>query len=570
MTFPTPLRVALAQFRPVLGDLDANAQRILRFAEAARREGAELLVCPELSLLGYPPDDLLERPALPRALERALQALATALPSGIGVLCGAPECPDVPAAADSDEACGAQARPRPLVYNAAWLLRDGRAEVVARKQALPNFGVFDERRHFTPGGETGAFTLAGMPVRVLICEDLWDDAIAGADGAAALHLVINASPFDQGKRAQRRGLLERRSRATAGPWIYVNLVGGQDELVFDGDTQVWQDGRQINQAVALSEALYLQDLHAPATPAAAEPAAATLLADTAFWGAAPAMSDSELLYRVLCAGIRDYFRCNGFRHIFIGLSGGIDSALVLALAADAVGPQRVTAVAMPSPYTAQMSLDDAQAQARALGVRYRVVPIANLAESFAAALDPWHGALPADATEENIQARARGVLLMAMANKAGGLVLATGNKSEMAVGYCTLYGDMCGGYAPIKDVYKMQVYALARWRNRHHPVIPERVITRPPSAELRPEQTDQDSLPPYAVLDVLLERMIEDELSADAIIAQGFNAADVVKVQGLLRFAEFKRRQAAPGPKVTRRAFGRERRYPITARYPTI
>lgn len=540
------VRVALAQFRPVVGDLAANAARVLGYARAAQREGGQLLICPELALLGYPPDDLLQRPGLPTALEATLNTLAADLPPGVAVLCGAPEFVEQG------------------VHNAAWLLAEGSVQVVARKRALPNFGVFDERRHFSPGEDAGGFSWRGQYFSVLICEDVWDERICGGnDGSPkpVANIVINASPFDRHKRSQRHALLERRSAGSEAPWVYVNAIGGQDELIFDGDTQVWQAGKRINHAAALREGLLFQDL---------EPVDKQWVARPAFWGADPYTSEDALLYRALTVGIRDYFRRNGFQRIFVGLSGGIDSALVLALAADAVGGARVTAVAMPSPYTAQMSLDDAEAEARALGVEYRVTPIAPLMAAYEQALSPWHEGLAADSTEENVQARARGTLLMAMANKAGGLVLATGNKSEMAVGYCTLYGDMCGGYAPIKDVYKTSVYALSRWRNRRGEVIPERVITRPPSAELRPDQKDEDSLPPYEVLDSMLESLVEDELSADETIAQGFAAADVARVQQLLRFAEFKRRQAAPGPKVTRRAFGRERRYPITGKYPLI
>ncbi len=531
--------MALAQFRPVIGDIDANTDRIHRLATQAARDGVDLLVCPEMALLGYPPDDLLQRPALGGVLERALSRLAVALPENIAVLLGSPEFTEAG------------------IYNAGWLVSAGRVEVVGRKQALPNFGVFDERRHFSPGNAAGAFAYRGQSFHLLICEDLWDlritDALPVADGA--ITIVINASPFDQYKRSQRQCLLAAGSKRTDSAWVYLNMVGGQDELVFDGDTQVWQSGQCVSHAAAIQEGLYYQDFaQGKALPT--------------FWGAQPIACAEALLYQALCVGIHDYYRNNGFRQVFIGLSGGIDSALVLALAADAVGARNVTAVAMPSVYTADMSLEDARAEAEALGVRYQVAPIAPVVDALHQTLAPWHAGLVADATEENLQARARGVLLMALANKAGGLVLATGNKSEMAVGYCTLYGDMCGGYAPIKDVYKTQVYALSRWRNNNRTVIPERVITRPPSAELRPDQTDQDSLPDYAVLDPMLQALVEEELSREAVVARGFNAQDVAHVQRLLRFAEFKRRQAAPGPKVTPRAFGRERRYPITARYP--
>lgn len=537
------LRLALAQFRPQLGDIHGNAARILRMAEQAARDSVDLLLCPELSLLGYPPDDLLQRPALPKEIDKALLAIASALPEGMAVLLGAPEFSEVG------------------IFNSAWLLHRGALQVVARKRALPNFGVFDERRHFKPGAELGTFRLGARRLAVLICEDLWDDEIAsGAVGANCdATLIINASPFDQQKRAQRSELLARYSAVSENPWIYLNMVGGQDELVFDGDTQVWQRGMRINHAPALSEGVYYQQLELVPEGMRAKPA---------LWGADPYQSDNALLYQALCVGIRDYYRQNGFRHVFVGLSGGIDSALVLALAADALGPSRVTAVAMPSEYTADISLHDAQLEAERLGVAYRVAPIASLVNAYSDVLEPWHGGLPSDSTEENIQARARGVLLMALANKAGGLVLTTGNKSEMAVGYCTLYGDMCGGYAPIKDVYKTQAYALSRWRNLSGEVIPTRVIERAPSAELRPDQKDEDSLPAYDILDPMLQALVEEELSAEAVVARGFAAEDVHHVQRLLRFAEFKRRQAAPGPKVTPRAFGRERRYPITAHYP--
>ena len=537
---PASLRIALAQFRPVIGDLERNAARIADFALQASRAEAALLVCPEQALLGYPPDDLLQRPGLPQALERALERLSADLPSGLRVVLGAPEF-----AAEA-------------VYNAAWLLGDGLPQVVARKQALPNFGVFDERRHFRRGTAMPLLTLAGARVRVLICEDLWDEAVAAPlQPPADLTLVINASPFDQGKRAQRAALLCRRSQQRPGPLLYLNMVGGQDELVFDGDTQVWQDGLCINRRTQPEEALWLQDL----SEGQAQPMS---------WNQTAEEDADGLLYQMLCTGLRDYFTQNGFTHAYLGLSGGVDSALVLALAADVLGPDKVTAVAMPSVYTADMSLQDAEAEAKALGVAYRVAPIAPLAAAFEQVLAPWHAELPADTTEENLQARARGALLMAMANKTGGLVLATGNKSEMAVGYCTLYGDMCGGYAPIKDVYKMQVYALSRWRNAQSPVIPERVLTRAPSAELRPDQRDEDSLPAHPVLDEMLRLLVEEERSAEAVMAAGFDPEQTTKVQRLLRLAEFKRRQSAPGPKVTPRAFGRERRYPITARYPAF
>lgn len=537
----SPRRIAMAQFRPRMGDLQRNAARILAYAQAAQRNGASLLLCPEMALLGYPPDDLLLRPALGDAVEQTLEELAQMLPAQLPVLVGAPEF-----AAEG-------------LYNALYWLELGQWRVVARKSALPNFGVFDERRHFVAGSGPYVVDWQGCRLGLLICEDLWDDRACTELAAQAPDLVLcpNASPFDQHKRQQRQALLAQRVEQWGAPTAYLNMVGGQDELVFDGNSQCW-DARQgaVNVSQAPAEALLLADWQ----PGAWRPA---------MWDA-PAPCPTQLLCDVIALGLRDYFRENGFAHIFVGLSGGIDSALVLALAVQAVGAQRVTAVAMPSPYTAQMSLDDARLQAQWLGTEYRELAIEPMMQAFAQSLAPLHAGLPADTTEENIQARIRGALLMALANKRRGLVLATGNKSELAVGYCTLYGDMCGGFAPIKDLYKMQVYALARALNQRSAQIPERVISRAPSAELRPDQRDEDSLPPYPQLDAWLEALIEHERSPQWLISQGAPAADVQRVTGLLRMAEFKRRQAAPGPKLTPKAFGRERRYPISAHYPLL
>lgn len=534
-------RIALAQFRPRMGDLQFNAARILGYAQAAAREGAALLLCPEMALLGYPPDDLLLRPALQAAVEQTLDELARALPASLPVLVGAPEF-----AAEG-------------LYNALYWLERGQWRVVARKSALPNFGVFDERRHFVAGAGPQVLDWQGCRLGLLICEDLWDDGVCADLAAQTPDLVLcpNASPFDQRKREQRQALLARRSRQWNAPTAYLNLVGGQDELVFDGNSQCW-DAQQgaVSVSQAPTEALLLSDWE----PGRWRPAV---------WNAPPP-EPLALLSDVIALGLRDYFRENGFAHVYVGLSGGIDSALVLALAVQAVGSQRVTAVAMPSPYTAQMSLDDARLQAQWLGTQYLELPIQPMMQAFAQSLAVVHQDLPADTTEENIQARSRGTLLMALANKGRGLVLATGNKSELAVGYCTLYGDMCGGFAPIKDLYKMQVYALARAMNLRSMQIPERVITRAPSAELRPDQRDEDSLPPYAQLDAWLEALIEEERSPQWLIAQGAPAVEVHRVTRLLRLAEFKRRQAAPGPKLTPKAFGRERRYPISAHYPLL
>lgn len=531
----------MAQFRPRMGDLQFNAQRVLAYARSAQANGAELLLCPEMALLGYPPDDLLMRPALEAALAQTLHTLSAELPSSLPVLVGAPEF-----------------APEGL-YNALYWLEQGQWRVVARKSALPNFGVFDEQRHFVASAGPQVVDWDGCRLGLLICEDLWDDQVCAALTQQAPDLVLcpNASPFDQQKRDQRQALLARRVNQWGAPTAYLNMVGGQDELVFDGNSQCWDAQRgAVNVSQVPTEALLLADMEAGRWR-------------SAVWDAPP-VEPLRLLGDIIALGLRDYFRENGFAHIFVGLSGGIDSALVLALAVQAVGSQQVTAVAMPSPFTAQMSLEDARLQAQWLNVEYLELPIAPMMDAFEQCLAPVHQGQPADTTEENIQARSRGTLLMALANKRRGLVLATGNKSELAVGYCTLYGDMCGGFAPIKDLYKMQVYALARAMNQRFAQIPDRVITRAPSAELRPDQRDEDSLPPYAQLDAWLEALIEQEHGPQWLIDQGAPASEVMRVTRLLRMAEFKRRQAAPGPKLTPKAFGRERRYPISARYPLL
>ena len=539
----TTLRLALAQFDFPVGAVAANAARVGDLLAQARDGGADLVVYPELTLSGYPPEDLLLRPSFLAACDSELSALAAAT-NGVAALVGHPHSEGE-------------------VYNAASLLRQGRVELTAHKQALPNYGVFDDKRYFRPGHETAVATIEGVTVGLLICEDVWqpEPAAQAARAGAELIVVINASPWDGAKQAEREAVLRARAQETGCALIYLNLVGGQDEVVYDGGSLLVNgDGSVAARAPAFVEALLWADFDA---------ATRTLRADA--W---PAMQDDApeaTLYAALVRGIRDYIEKNGFGGVLLGLSGGIDSALTLALAVDALGPQRVTAVMMPSRYTSQLSLDGARAQAEQLGVEYHIISIEQTFQSFIEALTPAFAGKPADLTEENLQSRTRGAMLMALSNKHGRLLLATGNKSEMAVGYATLYGDMCGAYAPLKDVYKTVVYRLSRWRNAHAErfgggeVIPPAVIERPPSAELRDDQTDQDSLPPYDELDAILERFIEGEQSQAEIAAQGFHCDTVRRVVRLVLLNEFKRRQSAPGPRVTTRAFGRERRYPITS-----
>ncbi len=537
------LRIALAQFDFPVGALARNEQRIAELiAEARDLHGADVVLFPELALSGYPPEDLLLRPGFLAECHASIARIAAGV-HGIVAVVGWPE------------AAGA------VVYNAASVLREGTIAHTYRKRELPNYAVFDERRYFEvdPDGGACVFDVAGVRVGVVVCEDVWfaepiaDTARAGAE----LVLVPNASPFERDKHAQRDALLASRVAETGLAVAYLNLVGGQDALVFDGASVLADgDGHVHAAARAFEEAWLVADFDS-----------ATRRFAPIDWPEDGDEGRDSLAWRAVVRGTRDYFRKNGFKQAWIGLSGGIDSALVLAIAIDAVGAANVTGVRMPSRYTSGLSNDLADEQARAAGVRVLTVPIEAPFEGFLAALAPAFEGQAADTTEENLQSRSRGAILMALSNKFGGLVLTTGNKSEYAVGYATIYGDMCGGYAPIKDLYKTEVFALARWRNTigGAPVIPPAVIERPPSAELRDNQTDQDSLPPYDVLDAILLRHVDQEQSRDEIVAAGFDAAVVERVLHLVRISEWKRHQAAPGPKVSRRAFGRERRYPITS-----
>ena len=529
--------IAAAQINCTVGDLSGNAARILEYTERARTAGADLAMTPELSLCGYPPEDLVLREGFLADCRRELEALAARV-RGSALVVGFPEL----------AAGGAR-------YNAAALIRDGRIAAVARKRELPNYDVFDEKRYFDAGEGVCLVELKGVRFGLAICEDVWFGrvpAMAKAAGAQAM-LTINASPYHKRKQATRHGVFREWIRSTGMPMVAVNLVGGQDELVFDGASCVLDGaGALVRQAPFFEEALAIFEFEG-AVPVPGEVAAELPL-------------ETEI-YRALCLGTRDYVAKNGFPGALIGLSGGVDSALTLAVACDALGPERVRAVMMPSRYTRQMSLDDAAEMARRAGVRYDVIRIQPVFEAFVAALAPQFAGRAPDVAEENLQARVRGTLLMALSNKFGSLVLTTGNKSEMAVGYATLYGDMAGGYAVIKDLSKTLVWRLARYRNTVSDLIPENIITRAPSAELRADQTDQDSLPPYDVLDGILEAYMEQSRSQREIVALGYAPADVKRVVAMIRGSEYKRRQAPPGVRITLRGFGKDWRYPITSRY---
>lgn len=528
----------MAQLDFLVGDISGNTDKILAAAAEARdRMRADLIVFPELTVTGYPPEDLLLRPGFVGQVEPAVQRLRAGI-QGITAIVGYP--------ATTPEG----------LRNSAAVIGEGAIQAVYHKHLLPNYSVFDEKRYFVPGTGPTVTTVKGVRIGLTICEDVWQPGPASQATAAGAQLLLNlnASPFHVGKGGLRLEILRRRVAECGLPIVYVNLVGGQDELVFDGHSQVVSArGELVRRAPFCAEGLYPVEFALGAT---VEPVAGEV-------GEEPGVE--EAIYRALVLGVRDYVNKNGFPGAVLGLSGGIDSALTLAIAVDALGAERVEAVLMPSRYTADMSNSDAEQEARALGVKYHLMPIEPAFQAFLDILQPVLAGLPPDVTEENIQARCRGVLLMAISNKTGKIVLTTGNKSETAVGYSTLYGDMAGGFAPIKDVLKMMVYRLAAYRNGLGSVIPQRVIDRPPSAELRPDQTDQDSLPPYEVLDAILHGYVEEERSVEELIAAGFDRATVERVARLVIVNEYKRRQAAPGVRITPRAFGRDRRYPITS-----
>ena len=529
------MRIAIAQLNQVVGDLEGNAARIIDAVSAAKRSGADLVVTPELSLCGYPPEDLLLRPAFLEACAHQLDTLATATRDGPMVLVGFPEV-----------AGGKR-------HNAVGVLVGGRVVTVYRKHMLPNYTVFDEQRYFTPGTEPCVIDVAGVRVGIIICEDVWfaGPARAAREAGAQVLVVPNGSPYHTRQQALRREVVTARARENEMPIVYVNRVGGQDELVFDGASFVVdRSGAHAQQLPAWRETIALAE----------------------FDGATPRMVRGELgvalephVYEALTMGVRDYVEKNRFPGVLLGLSGGVDSALTLAVAVDALGRDRVRALMLPSVYNAAISLEDARAMAGILGVRYDEIPIDDVFKAFKHALADEFRGRAEDSTEENIQARTRGTLLMAMSNKFGSIVLTTGNKSEMAVGYATLYGDMAGGFAVLRDISKTLVYRLCHYRNSLGRVIPERIITRAPSAELRPDQTDQDSLPPYDVLDAILEAYVEEDRSPADIVALGYAPEHVAKVVRLIKINEYKRRQAAVGIRITPRGFGKDWRYPITS-----
>lgn len=532
------LQLVLAQINTLVGDIPGNTAKVIDSVNRALARGpVDVVIFPELTLTGYPPEDLLLRPSLATRIERALQTLQeAALP--VTLILGYPR------------------RSNGLLYNMAGVIQHGRLIAEYAKQCLPNYQVFDEKRYFAEGSLPCVFDLAGIPTAISICEDIWHPgpmAQAAAAGAR-LMLNLNASPFHQGKQAEREAIVAARAREGNMPVVYANLVGGQDELVFDGGSVVVsRQGETCFRAPAFSEGLF---------SLAIDLQAESLVNQVSLH---PIPNRLEAVYQTLVLGLRDYVNKNRFKGVVLGLSGGIDSALTLAIAVDALGAERVEAVMMPFRYTSDLSKSDAQDEATRLGVRYRSISIEPMYEAFMAALEEEFKGTKRDTTEENLQARCRGVLLMAISNKKGYLVLTTGNKSEMAVGYSTLYGDMAGGFDVLKDVPKTLVFALSRYRNSLGEVIPASVITRPPSAELAPDQKDEDSLPPYEILDQILALYVEQDESADAIIARGFAREQVERAVRLVDINEYKRRQAPVGVRISQRGFGRDRRYPITS-----
>ena len=539
------IQIALAQINLCVGDIKGNTKLIIENILRAKEQlHADIIIFPELAISSYPPEDLLLRPALHLQIKKSLKDICNAV-HGIDVIIGYPLLSEG------------------NLYNSCSLLREGAIKETYHKQLLPNYGVFDEKRYFEPGDETILFDLCGIPTALSICEDIWEDSPCqkAKDAGAKLIININASPYHSEKAAMREELLKSRALESGLDIIYTNLIGGQDELVFDGDSMAVNNrGKIVFRAPQFAEDLYLvrySETHDEKFS----------VADGYTYSA---LSENESIYTALVLGVKDYVQKNGFTGAVIGLSGGIDSALTLCIAVDALGADNVEVLIMPSQYTASMSNEDAQSQAETLGVKFNIIPIGEAFSAFNNLLSERFANSPADTTEENIQARCRGILLMAISNKTGKLVLTTGNKSEMSVGYATLYGDMAGGFAPLKDIPKLMVFELAEWRNEQQKIIPQRVIDRPPSAELREDQKDEDSLPPYATLDPILERYIELDQSPAEIIESGFDAETVKQIVSLVDRNEYKRRQAAPGVRISKRAFGRDRRYPITSAYKEV
>jgi len=540
------LRLALAQLNLLVGDIQGNTERVVATTRRAQADlNADLVLFPELALSGYPPEDLLFHRGFRRQMEAALAAVSESVGNAAAVV-GFPEY--------FDEGSGT------YLYNSAAFVTNGAVAAIHRKSELPNYKVFDEKRYFRSGSDATVIERNGFRIGVLVCEDIWEPPPArrARDAGAELLVVLNASPYEIHKQRERESVVRARVLEVGLPVAYVNCFGGQDELVFDGNSFVMDaSGEVVMRAPAFEEGVYAADFTRDAQGKAI-PVPTSV---------APELSDEASVYRALVLGVRDYVNKHGFPGVVMGLSGGVDSSLTLAIAVDALGADRVHAVMMPSRYTADMSVHDATEQARNLGVKYSVISIEGMFDATLAALKDEFAGRESDTTEENIQPRCRMLLLMGISNKTGRMLLTTGNKSEMAVGYATLYGDMAGGFAPIKDCSKLLVYRLSTYRNSISPVIPQRVIDRPPSAELRPDQRDSDSLPPYEILDPILEAFIEEDLSVDEIVSRGFERATVGRVLDLVKRNEYKRRQAPPGVRVSRRAFGRDWRYPITNGY---
>ncbi|PLW81619.1 NAD+ synthase [Kineobactrum sediminis] len=536
----TTLNILMAQMNTLVGDFEGNTAKVIATVKSAEQQCAEpVVVFPELTLIGYPPEDLLLRPSVELRVNQSLETICAAMTGNAWVVLGYPRREGI------------------ALYNVAGVIHRGKLVAEYRKQCLPNYEVFDEKRYFQAGDAPCVVTIAGVRVGLTICEDIWETAPVrdSVQAGAELLLNLNSSPYHRGKRVERWSLVGERASTNNCPIVYVNQVGGQDELVFDGGSfAVDAEGKVCASVPHFVEGDYWLTAHKSD-------------AGISFGGleVEPAMDELEATWQALVLGMRDYVNKNRFRGVVLGLSGGIDSALTLAVAVEALGPARVEAVMMPFRYTLQMSVEDAAEQAHLLGVKHKVISIEPMYEAFMASLQEEFAGTQPDTTEENLQARCRGVILMSISNKKGLLVLTTGNKSELAVGYSTLYGDMAGGFDVLKDIPKTLVFELSRYRNTFGPCIPQRVIDRPPSAELAPDQKDEDSLPPYPVLDRILELYVEQDFSASAIIATGMDAEQVHRVLRLVDINEYKRRQAPIGVRTTRRGFGRDRRYPITS-----
>ena len=527
----SPIRIQIAQFNPIVGDIKLNAQKMLDLSIEANNAGAHLIIFPELALTGYPPEDLLFRDGFINQVKDEITNFCNLAPSDISILFGAPNKTD------------------DFLFNSAYLIQNNRIINIYNKQELPNYGVFDEKRYFSSGDDSFVFECQNTKIGVLICEDQWVEGPISNLCQSNIDIVIslNASPFQLNKQSERINICKNYALKFDITFIYVNMVGGQDEVVFDGNSFIVNNQGDVSLQLPAFKELSVSHIDTTFTPSLA--------------------SNESLIYSAIVLATKDYIQKNTFGGALIGLSGGIDSALTLAIAVDAIGAENVHAIMMPYQFTSDMSLTDSELQAESQGVEFSSIDIHSMVDSFNLSLSDQFRNTSRDTTEENIQSRVRGTLLMALSNKSHKLVLATGNKSEMAVGYATLYGDMCGGFAPLKDISKTMVYQLAKYRNTLSDVIPERVITRPPSAELAPDQVDQDSLPSYDILDDILMRFVEQKQSVNEIIENGHNSEDVNKITSLILRNEYKRRQSAPGPKISSNAFGKERRYPMTSKF---